>query len=591
MSREKGCALFLLFALTLAVTSDAWAQRRRKSRSSGATPSGEESSTKSADASDSGTSFPGLERAEKFYQRGDFYMASIEFNKAIEGEAGADAGAKMRAEFMMGKTLFKLKFYSAALSYFDRIVQKGPAHPHYNETLQWLASLTHQPVDVAAVLEKIGKYSRQELEAPQLEAVRDELYFLLGKYNYNKGKFQEAVSLFNLVPPKSIFFPQAKLFEGATYVREYSARPAVEAFKAVLRAAEESQDPKVRPFQDLANLSLARVFYSTGQFEMATKYFDRVSPEAYDWPNSLFESSWANFMLKQAGYSKALGNIHTLRAPFFEYFIKPESVAEALTVKATIYYYNCLFDRAANSIQEFNDWVPQVAEGLAKALASHPANDQFFDLAVKIRTGRSGMPPAVERAARAVLSDRSLVRRFEAVRELDRELAQQEKADAAWKSTAVATTIYSEIGVTRALAVNGTGEIARKRVERLVNEFRQLITRVIKIEYEILQGEKGQLEEDVKTESMTGGGSRVKDISNVRIDDEHEFWPFTGEYWRDELGYYRYKLLNKCVHGSAGPEGAPASGGQEGAVPEGGEAPAAEAPAPEAAPAPAEEKP
>jgi hypothetical protein len=122
-----------------------------------------------------------------------------------------------------------------------------------------------------------------------------------------------------------------------------------------------------------------------------------------------------------------------------------------------------------------------------------------------------------------------------------------------------------------------------------VNEFRQLITRVIKIEYEILQGEKGQLEEDVKTESMTGGGSRVKDISNVRIDDEHEFWPFTGEYWRDELGYYRYKLLNKCVHGSAGPEGAPASGGQEGAVPEGGEAPA-EAPAPEAAP-PAEEKP
>jgi tetratricopeptide (TPR) repeat protein len=586
MSREKGCALFVLFALTLAVTSDAWAQRRRKSKSTGTTPSGETSSKSAGEAPEGGGSFPGLERAEKFYQRGDFYMASIEFNKAIEGEAGADVNARMRAEFMMGKTLFKLKFFSAALSFFDRIVQKGPAHPHYNETLQWLASLTHQPVDVAVVLEKIGKYSRQELEAPQLEAVRDELYFLLGKYNYNKGKFQEAVSLFNLVPPKSVYFPQAKLFEGATYVREYSARPAVEAFKAVLRAAEESQDPKVRPFQDLANLSLARVFYSTGQFEMATKYFDRVSPEAYDWPNSLFEASWANFMLKQQGYSKALGNIHTLRAPFFEYFIKPESVAEALTVKATIYFYNCLFERAANAIQEFNDWVPQVAEGLAKALASRTANDQFYDLAVKIRTGKSGLPPAVERAARAVLSDRSLVRRFEAVRELDRELAQHEKADAAWKSTAVATTIYSEIGVTRALAVNETGEIARKRVERLVNEFRQLITRVIKIEYEILQGEKGQLEEDVKAEAMTGGASRVKDISNVRIDDEHEFWPFLGEYWRDELGYYRYKLLNKCVHGSAGPEGAPAGGGEGSPVPEGGEAPAE---APESAPA--DEKP
>jgi hypothetical protein len=63
--------------------------------------------------------------------------------------------------------------------------------------------------------------------------------------------------------------------------------------------------------------------------------------------------------------------------------------------------------------------------------------------------------------------------------------------------------LNSEIGVTRALAVNEAGEIARKRVERLVNEFRVLITRVIKIEYEILQGEKGTLEEDVKSESQS----------------------------------------------------------------------------------------
>jgi tetratricopeptide (TPR) repeat protein len=581
MSREKGCVLFLLFALTLAVTSDAWAQRRRKSKPAGATPAGETSSgSATTTKSVSEASAPELERAEKFYQLGNYYSASIEFNKAIEGEGAVDPGAKMRAEFMMGKTLFKLKFFSASLGYFDRIVQKGPAHPNYNETLQWLASLTHQPVDTGIVLEKIGKYNRQELEAPQLEAVRDELYFLLGKYNYNKGKFQEAVSLFNLVPAKSAFYPQAKLFEGATYVRQYTAKPAVEAFKAVLLAAEESQDPKVKPFQDLANLSLARVFYSTGQFKMATKYFDRVSPESYDWPNSLFEASWANFMLKQEGYSKALGDIHTLRAPFFEYFVKPESVAEALTVKATIYFYNCLFERAANSIQEFNDWVPQVAEGLAKALTGNPANDQFYALAVKIRSGKSGLPPAVERAARAVLSDRSLVRRFDAIRELDRELVQLERAEASWRNTTVATNLNSEIGVTRALAVNEAGEIARKRVERLVNEFRVLITRVIKIEYEILQGEKGTLEEDVKSESQSDASGRSRDISNVRIDDEHEFWPFMGEYWRDELGYYRYKLLNKCVHGTAGPEGAPASGGQEGAVPEGGEAPAPESAAP-----------
>ncbi len=35
-------------------------------------------------------------------------------------------------------------------------------------------------------------------------------------------------------------------------------------------------------------------------------------------------------------------------------------------------------------------------------------------------------------------------------------------------------------------------------------------------------------------------------------------WPFNGEYWRDELGYYRVKIKNKC--GGQAPEGAPATG-------------------------------
>ena len=105
-------------------------------------------------------------------------------------------------------------------------MQKGPAHAHYNETLKWLASLSREVADSAGILEKIGKYDRKELEQPALESVRDELYFLLGKYHYNKGKFKEAVSLFNMVPPQSQYYVQAKLFEGATHVREYNAKPA-----------------------------------------------------------------------------------------------------------------------------------------------------------------------------------------------------------------------------------------------------------------------------------------------------------------------------------------------------------------------------
>jgi TolA-binding protein len=69
-----------------------------------------------------------LERAFKLYDGEDYYSASIELNKAIEGETGDVEANKQKAEFWMGKALYNLTYYSASLSFFDRIVQKGPSH-------------------------------------------------------------------------------------------------------------------------------------------------------------------------------------------------------------------------------------------------------------------------------------------------------------------------------------------------------------------------------------------------------------------------------------------------------------------------------
>ena len=170
----------------------------------------------------------------------------------------------------MGKALYNLKYYSASLSYFDRIVQKGPSHAYYNATLKWLASLSRQLPDSTGILDKIGKYNRAELDQPALEKVRDELYFLLGKYYYQKGNFKEAVELFSTVPTEQ------RVLRSGQAVRGRHARPRVpgQAGRRVLqggapRPRPRAATPKVKPFEDLANLSLARTFYSTGQFDLA----------------------------------------------------------------------------------------------------------------------------------------------------------------------------------------------------------------------------------------------------------------------------------------------------------------------------------
>jgi TolA-binding protein len=571
MTRNRAVGLFMTSMLILSSGSMALAKKKKKDtggdnfQPEGEAPSGDQPSKV-------------LERAFKLYDGEDYYSSSIELNKAIEGESGDSEPNKQKAEFWMGKALYNLKYYSGSLSYFDRIVQKGPSHAYYNATLKWLASLSRVLPDSTGILDKIGKYNRADLDQPALEKVRDELYFLLGKFYYQKGNFKEAVELFNTVPTTSEFYVQAKLFEGATHVREYQAKPAVEAFKEVLRTAADSQDPRIKPFEDLANLSLARTFYSTGQFELATKYFDRVSHDSPQWPDSLFEASWANFMLKQKGYSKALGDIHTIQAPYFDNYIQPENVAEGLTVKATIYFYNCQYDRAQEAIDEFNAIYPTVFAELKKLITGTSDNGALFDIAAKIRKETSGLPEQVERAARGVLGDKSLSRRFEYVEELDNELKLYDKADASWRSTNIAQTVFADLTLQRSLAVNEAGDLARRRIKRLTEELSQLIKRVIKIEFEILNGQKGSLETELMQEQEINPGTvpnrRAEDI---RADDEHQIWPFNGEYWRDELGYYRVKIVNKCVRNA--PEGAPATGEAPAAPAEGGGAEGGGAPA------------
>ena len=80
----------------------------------------------------------------------------------------------------------------------------------------------------------------------------------------------------------------------------------------------------------------------------------------------------------------------------------------------------------------------------------------------------------------------------------------------------MANAVFTDITLQRSLTVNEAGELARQRVSRLVGELAQLIKRVIKIEIEILQGEKGQLEQEIVQEQQTMASGRATDVSPHR---------------------------------------------------------------------------
>ena len=64
------------------------------------------------------------------------------------------------------------------------------------------------------------------------------------------------------------------------------------------------------------------------------------------------------------------------------------------------------------------------------------------------------------------------------IRELDRETALIEKSKSTWARSPLAQTIIQETEVIKSLAVHEAGTLARKRLQRVVNELSELISQI-----------------------------------------------------------------------------------------------------------------
>ncbi|WP_199351147.1 tetratricopeptide repeat protein [Haliangium ochraceum] len=493
---------------------------------------------------------PTLSRATELYDKSDYYSASIEFKKVIDGQTNDTDANKQRAEFFMGKTLYQLGFYAGALAYFDRIAAVGVGHRYHNATLKWLAALSRVLPETSGILEKVGAYDPSELEQPELEDVSNELFYLLGRHYYLRGEFDQAIALFTRVEREDPFYLRAKFFEGVTYVRKFEGKPAVDAFKELLVIGREyDENPErspydgrdVRKFEELAILQMARVFYSTQQYDTSIKYYEKLTQSSPDWLASLFEASWAYFM--KTNNSKALGNIHTLNAPYFEDEFFPESTV----LKAVIYYKYCLYDRALEAIAEYDTKYRPLRDKLRDVLGKHEDDADFFGYVSQIRGGEAGLDEDTQRLVLSALEDRTLRKTFSWVDELDREMELHSKADEAWRTTQIANEVLQELTLQRSLSEADAGKLARERIERLSRELREFGRDSIKIRIEVLNAQAGQISAEARGERISGDHREER----IVVDDEHFMWKFNGEYWKDELGYYRFRIRSQCPRSGA----------------------------------------
>jgi hypothetical protein len=426
--------------------------------------------------------------AEEKYKAEDYQGAAVIFNAVATGKTPGDT---YRAQFWLGKSLYKLEFYAVSLSTFNEIVAAGPSHPYHKLTLPWLASLSRELPEGAGVLEKVGTYKPADLEDSAFDEVRDELYYLLGRFYYQKGDLGQGIALLGQVPDNSDYYIPAQFFLGVAETREFHGPQAVEAFKNVLRKnitlreagrqeqeeAKKEAKKKKKAAQEVSDQGRqgpgrrrdrgaqlrggdaalrgarqprrsATSSTRSASSRPANKYFDKIPLESPYWLDSILAASWSEFRLVELEpekanlhYQRTLGYIHTLNAPFFYDYLYPESVI----LKAVTYYFNCRYQPAKLAIEEFNRRYPKTRDDLKDLLAKAPEDFALFDLSVKIRNSESKLDPFVEEVAQKSLQDKTLEKNYAYVNELQRESAQLDEMKPDFKSSPLSDTITENL--------------------------------------------------------------------------------------------------------------------------------------------------
>ena len=504
-----------------------------------------------------------FDAALALFQENNYEAAALGFQEILNDRSLVEF--HQQAEYLLAKSLYRLGLYHSSLSVFQRILARGEAHRYFATSLEWLFFISHRITGQSVVLDEIAKYANAEWP----EKYRAEFRYLLAKYNFIRGKalldaaeaaeggekaaheaearksFEETRRLLAMVPRDSRFHPRARYLDGLTLYVQGQFQPSVEAFKDVVRALNprtgRQQDPKLR---EQAFMQLARIHYEHGQNRYALFYYSRVARGGDQWLQSLYESSWASFRLSE--YEKALGNLITLHSPFF----RDEYFPEALLLKAVIYYENCRYPEANQIVEEFNRTYLPLHDELERVLSGNlttPADywDVLADIQKRTSQGEGGETQRMlERILKLALSDKELEHLNDSILELEAEADAITSRRDLFRFSDLAKTLIENLEAQRVALQEKAGFYAKRKLEKERHELAQLNYRALAIKAEIGTSEKSALE------ASLAKGSRVAVIKQYRystaVDDEHVYWPYEGEYWRDELGTYQYTLTRGC---------------------------------------------
>ena len=519
---------------------------RSTSRSGARTAVDADSGLRSRPTSDSSKIDPVLAKARSLASSGQYQDASkLLFQMSRTPRFEKDSA---QIKYILGLMLYEMKLYqSAAFVFYDVVRQESRSRAksrYLRQSLEKLALAADQ-LNSDVLLRYAIKYIKED-EFPA--ANREMLYYRTGEIKLQEKDFAGATREFVKVRQGSQFFYRARYKLGLALTEAGALDKALVAFEDLAQQTEPLG--VTNPTRVAALLGRARVLYQKQQFGESIEAYRNIPRDTEPWHEALFESSWA--MLRDGRFRSALSNFHSLHSAFYEDFYQPES----LFLRAIVYLYICRYDEMDKVIGLFERIyrpvhrdVKFILETVTEPITFYKelakVHDSFDQLKSADRSGRRGfqIPFLV---ARQIMKEGDVRRTFTYLGHLNAERQRLIGMPASWRSSAVGQ--YAKQIVEKRIQATQTfaGRQVKHHLSLISDELKDLFEQTGFLRFEMLSGKKEAIRKEIAGKGLERERVDQNANRNYYVQNGYEYWPFTGEYWLDEIGNYQYVGVKAC---------------------------------------------
>lgn len=479
------------------------------------------------------TTFADYSSALRNFNAREYATAAPQFYDALQ--KSKERTQTLQAALGLGKSLQRLGFHHASVGFFSTLVESGERNS-FRQALEAFAEMSEtSPLSRSTVVQLY----KQDVEIKDVSPnARGFFFYYAGREYFQRQLWRQSEEAFKQVPHSSTLYPKALFHLGIVTHLSTKSPQSERYFEKALEAVSSMRSTNW--FREQVFLNLARIYYEKQDYLRAIDLYAKIPRDSENWLTALFESAWAFFLMEKP--NNTLGNIHTLRSPFFETRFFPE----IYILQATTFLRLCRFDRVRETIDEFDLRYGSVFNQLKEILDASAKDPEFiFEI---VRDYKKQNLKRFQ-AAWTVLDALSRTDAFKQgtviVGKLSDELALLETGTNRWPSE-FSNVLRSSLEQKQTLMVRETGASLRKQGQTYLRYLNELGVQTKLITAEQLLGNIDRLRRDLQIHTTPKKENFMGGLQPLVLGQDLEYWPFEGEYWEDELGGYVYNVASKC---------------------------------------------